>query len=114
MESCGTLAILAFRCFLPGCRVSTSAIFTKRNTGAGEVAGFSCGNSRLHYRLEFVKVPRAERIRINTGIHRKRPGIIGQVAVRMSVEVPRALRMMRPDPHRVMAKHNSLLRYVDL
>jgi len=32
----------------------------------------------------------------------------------MSIEVPSALRVARPNPHRIVAKYNSLLRYVDL
>jgi hypothetical protein len=51
---------------------------------------------------------------INPDINRKRPRIIDEVAVRMSVEVPRALRVARPDPHRIVAKYNFLFRYVYL
>lgn len=51
---------------------------------------------------------------INPDVHRKRPGIIGQVAVRMSIEMPAALRVAWPDSHRIVAKYNLLLRHVNL
>ena len=63
----------------------------------------------FHDRLNFVEVPRTEIVRINANIHRERQGIVRQIAVRMSVQMPRATSMVRPYPHGVMAEHDTLL-----
>ena len=67
----------------------------------------------LHHGLDFVKVPRAKLVGINANIKGERQRLVRQVAVRVSVEVPRALGVVWPHSHRIMAKHNSLLCYVD-
>ena len=94
--------------------MSTSAIFSMRDFGADKGACFSRRESHLHHRLKFVKVPGLERMSIDANVNRKRARIVGQVTVRVSIEVPRALRMAGPDSHGIVAKHDSLLRYVDL
>lgn len=75
---------------------------------------FSGDSLRLHHGLDFVKVPRAKLVGINAHVKRERQRLVRQVAVRVSVEVPRALGVVWPHSHRIMAKHDSLLRCVDL
>lgn len=59
-------------------------------------------------------MPRAKLVSIDANIKGERQRFVWQITVRMSVEVPRALSVMRPHPHRIMTKHDSLLSCVDL
>ena len=53
-------------------------------------------------------------MRVHPGIHRQGQRIVGQIAVRVAIEVPDAPRMAPPDAHGVVAKDDALIADMNL
>ncbi len=59
-------------------------------------------------------MPRPEIVSIDPDIKRQGERFIRKIAMRMSIEMPGSLSMVRPNPHGVVTKHDPLLRDMDL
>jgi len=80
---------------------------------AGDLA-ISCFAFTHHHCAEFIEMPRPEIVSIDPDIKRQGERFIRKIAMRMSIEMPGSLSMVRPDPHGVVTKHDPLLRDMDL
>jgi hypothetical protein len=87
--------------------------FGKNGSTFSRGARFTRRSFFLHDRLDLVEVPGAEVVRVDAHIQRKRQRLMRKIAVRMSVEMPCALSMVRPHSHRIMAEYDPLLGYID-
>src|SRR5580658_10582903 len=65
-----------------------------------------------HKGADFVEMPRAEIMCIDAYIHGK-GRCVGEVPMRMSVQVPRSMMGAIPDPHGVVTDHDGLAMYGD-
>jgi hypothetical protein len=66
-----------------------------------------------HQQSDFVEVPRAEIVSVNADIHGKGSRRVREVPMRMSVQVPRSMMRVIPDPHGVVTNHDGLAMYGD-
>ena len=67
-----------------------------------------------HDCLKFIEMPRPKIVSVDPNIERQGERFIRKIAMRMSIEVPSSLSVVRPNSHGIVTKHDPLLRHMNL